>query len=218
MLLVCGCEALGPRTLQSGRPDYNTAIQKTDVAQILLNIVRLRFVDRPYFLEVTSISSTAQVSALLGGAEPDGVFGSLSYLERPNIIYSPLTGEDFIRQMLTRVDLNTLDLVTGAGWELDDVFRVFVQSIYGIPNAPIAAGPTPEGVPEFEEFLQLVEAIDELDDLGALVLAPSETSEDELVIYVNPVHRDLPELARFRESDGWSPRRAHPANSKSIDI
>lgn len=47
---LLGCEYIGPRAVQAGRTDYNAAIKATDVEQLLLNIVRLRFSDKPYFL------------------------------------------------------------------------------------------------------------------------------------------------------------------------
>ena len=36
---ITGCEVLGPRAIKGGRTDYNSAINKTDVEQLLLNIV-----------------------------------------------------------------------------------------------------------------------------------------------------------------------------------
>ena len=41
-LSITGCETLGPKAINAGRTDYNSAINKTDVEQLLLNIVRMR--------------------------------------------------------------------------------------------------------------------------------------------------------------------------------
>ena len=65
-LVTFGCEALGPRALRAGRNEYNRAIQQTDLEQLLLNIVRLRFVDHPYFLLVSSISAALKLPAAAG--------------------------------------------------------------------------------------------------------------------------------------------------------
>ena len=64
---ITGCEILGPRALRAGRTDYNEAIRATEIEELLLNIVRLRFSDEPYFLQIASISSTAELAASLGG-------------------------------------------------------------------------------------------------------------------------------------------------------
>ena len=208
---LLGCEFLGPRTLRGGRTEYNEAIKSTDVDQLLLNIVRMRFNDRPYFLEIASISSTAELSASVGGRATSGdidqntVEGGLTYLERPNIIYQPLTGDKFVRQLLEPVDLHTLLLLRSAGWEIDDILRVFANRINGVPNAPTGADSTPEGVPEYKEFLQLVEALDELDDEGGVIIAAGEGKEvKELVIQILPELRqseEYRELARILNLD-----------------
>ena len=80
----------------------------------------------------------------------------------------PLSGEQLVTQLLTPVDLSTLRLLRGAGWEFDDILRVFVKSINGIRNATTAASATPEGVPQYAKFLEIADAIDELEDEGML--------------------------------------------------
>jgi hypothetical protein len=134
--------------LRGGRTEYNEAIKTTDVDQLLLNIVRMRFNDRPYFLEIASISSTAELSASVGGRASSGyidqntIEGGLTYLERPNIIYQPLIGEKFVRRLLEPADLHTLLLLRSAGWEIDDILRVFANRINGVPSkAPVLTLP-----------------------------------------------------------------------------
>ncbi len=187
-LNIAGCEFLGPAAVRAGRTDYNAAMKTTDVEQLLLNTVRLRYNDKPYFLTIASVSATAEAGVTFGGnVKETGVEGALSYFERPTIVYIPLTGEDFVRQLLTPIDLNTLLLLRGAGFELDDILRVFVNRMNEQPNAAIAAGPSPEGVPKFRDFLAAVEALDELEDRGEILLAASQQKvSDELVVFIHP--------------------------------
>ena len=180
---LCGCEFLGPRALRAGRGQYNTALQQTEMEELLLNLVRLRYGDNPYFLQVTSITTSPEVNVGIGGTEKEGAEGGLSYTERPNIIYTPLTGEGFVRQLLTPIDLNTIELLVGAGWEIDDVMRIFVNEINGVSNAVTSVGPSPDRVPSFEEFLAVVEAFDSLDD-SRLVSLASVPDGDEIVMLV----------------------------------
>ena len=56
---IAGCSVVGPASVRTGRADYNTAIQQTNAEQLLLNLVRLRYRDVPYFLEVASVSTRA---------------------------------------------------------------------------------------------------------------------------------------------------------------
>ena len=114
-VLLLGCETLGPNALRSGRNQYNEAINNTDMEQLLLNIVRLRHTDTAYFLQIATITSRAEIGAAVG-AQGGNALATLKYSEKPSIVYIPLTGESFVRQLLTRVDLQTLSLVAGAGW------------------------------------------------------------------------------------------------------
>jgi hypothetical protein len=214
MLSLTSCEIMGPRALRNGRADYNDAIKSTEVEQFLLNVVRMRYNDRPFVLEISSISSRVEAggSAGVSGGQSDRIDGltyaqgsaRLSYVEKPTIVYQPLKGKDFTRQLLRPVDLNTLQMLRGSGWELDDIFRVFVARINRIPNATTGASSTPEGVPEFRDFLKVVEAMDELEDSGSLELVRNAKEKStELLLRVDKEargtenFRDLVELLRL---------------------
>jgi hypothetical protein len=56
-ILLGACAQMGPQVLETGRPQYNIAVQQTEAQQLLLNIVRQRYNDPILFLDVTSISS-----------------------------------------------------------------------------------------------------------------------------------------------------------------
>ena len=52
-----GCLNFGPVSLKSERSKYNMAIQKTNDEQLLLNLVRLKYRDNTFFLEVSNVAS-----------------------------------------------------------------------------------------------------------------------------------------------------------------
>ncbi len=99
------------------------------------------------------------------------VGGSASYSERPNIIYKPLGGERFTRQLMTPIDLQTMVLLHQAGWNLDRIFRVCVASMNEVGNAEPTNRPTPPRPPEYQTFLRIAEAMAELEDDACLTLA-----------------------------------------------
>ena len=66
VLVLTGCNAVGPKALQSARVDYNEAIAQTWNQQLLLNLVRLKYRDTLIFLEIDSVAT--QYSLSYGGS------------------------------------------------------------------------------------------------------------------------------------------------------
>ena len=54
-LALSGCHSIGPRTVTADRFDYSSAISDSWKQQILLNIVKIRYLDLPVFVDVTSV-------------------------------------------------------------------------------------------------------------------------------------------------------------------
>ena len=171
---LIGCQSVGPSAIRVGRAKYNDAIQQTDKQQMLLNIVRLRYADVPYFLEVSSVIA-APVFEASGVFDtsfgPDSLDaydlgGGIKYAETPVIVYAPLGGETFARRLLTPLDLDTIALLHNAGWDSERVFRLCVQSINGVRNAESAAGPTPRRPPKYEGFRRIAATVERLSEEG----------------------------------------------------
>lgn len=139
---LTGCKSLGPQDIESKRTEFNEAIQRTDLQQVLLNIVRQRFSDPVMFLEITAISSSmtrtsnANLGAMLTSLGPNtssgGIGGALT--ESPMIFYAPNSGERFVRQILTPVDLKTISLLLQSGWSVERVLLIAVESIGDLNN------------------------------------------------------------------------------------
>jgi hypothetical protein len=184
------CVPLGPRTIDWGRTAYNQAVQQTDAQQLLLNIVRQRYNDPVMFLDVTNISSTTTRTATFGlssflpsrGAE--SVTGSIggTFTETPLIFYAPATGEKFVRQILTPLDLKTLSLLLQSGWSIERVLVIAGDSINGIRNS--VAGRGRDGATPYAEYRALVAALRDLQRDGQLTagLEPGGAAGDTLLL------------------------------------
>ena len=177
---------IGPDVIQAGGNDYNIAIQHTNDEQLLLNLIRLKYRDTPFFLEVNSVSSQfklvseASLSANFKKRQtPEnvGLSGSLSFTEQPTVTYLPLHGNEFIERLLAPVSINTILLLANSGWSIERILRLTVQSINGIPNAPTASGPTPKLAPEFESFIKVVHLMRELQNKGILQLVYEQNGD-----------------------------------------
>ncbi len=204
LLPLAACNTVGPRAVRTARASYNEAVVRTWNEQLLLNLVRLRYRDTPYFLEVSSVSThySLGASALVSGragtgqtavdAEVEG-----GYNESPTITYTPLGGKDFVRPLLAPITLETLFLLPQSGWSIERVLRCCVQRINDLPNAPSAAGPTPDYVPTYEEFARAASLFRSLQVAGDLQLGVRHWNgeeDDEQAGYV----------LRFVENDGDS--------------
>ena len=67
--------------------------------------------------------------------------------------YTPLHGGEFVRQVMSPIDLSTLLLLYHSGWAVDRILRICVQEFNDVPNASGASGPTPDQAPIYEDFL-----------------------------------------------------------------
>ena len=210
--LVLGSEACsqtGHRLLKTGRPRYNAALADTDDRELLLNFVRLKYNELPYFLEVSSISASVSFTADVGvsGIKAAPRLGAgVNYSERPNIIYKPLGGEKFTRQLMTPIDLQTLVLLHQAGWNLDRIFRVCVASVNEVPNAEPTNFPTPPRPPDYRTFLRIAEAMAELEDDGLLDLGlTSGEGKPEVRMDIEEEGRNSPLGRQLFEDLGLDP-------------
>jgi hypothetical protein len=170
VLSFAGCTTAGPRAIRQGRFDYNQAIINTRSEQMLANLVRLRYRDPPFFLDISSVST----QYVLGGEGDVAVAGiaedsaaalgaKLTYEERPTVTYLPLQGLDFADRVLRPIPMQSIILLTASGWKIDRLMRCCVQRVNDVYNAPRASGPTPAREPEFREFLEVAQILQRLD-------------------------------------------------------
>ncbi len=150
---------------EGGRSFYNVAVQKTSKEEMLLNLVRLRYADIPYFLNVSNVTTQFTFGAK-GTAtvpipgftklQPSALGGEVSWQNQPTIQYTPLEGQSYSTQMLRPIDLRALQQLIFTGWDIHRIFTVIVQSLDGVPNAIQASSPTPSYVPMYEKFQDII--------------------------------------------------------------
>lgn len=162
--------SVGPRTIQSARMDYNEAISRSWDEQLLLNLVRLRYRDNPLFVDISSVTASYRFdrNANIGARQPDGGGGDLTLGagvtlgDNPVISYNYLNGAAFAQRLLSPISPDDLSALARSGWSLERLLLCCAQRINEIPNAPSAAGPTPDIAPEFERFHALATLAREL--------------------------------------------------------
>lgn len=201
-VFLAGCAQLGPQVLSTGRPLYNIAVQQTESQQLLLNIVRQRYNDPILFLDVTSISSGfsrevngSLLSSIFNSGKNDltGTLGG-SIGENPFIFYAPNTGEKFVRQMLTPMDLSTLALILQAGWNIERVLLIIGESINQLYNTPSGD----ESRTGYRKYQEVLSSLRDLQKDGRLIIGAepgTDGKESELALMFSP---DAVDSASYR--------------------
>jgi hypothetical protein len=190
-LALASCHSLGPRSITRSHGLYGEAIATSLNEQFLQNLVRLRYRESPYFLEVGSVtaslsfdSSVGVESALSTGSGPAILQPAVGagYSNSPTISYTPLQGEEFLRKVLVAVPIESLFVLMQSGWSADRVFGICVERINGLENAPSASGPTPDRPPgEFHDFQHLLELLERVRD-RELIRYSIEPESNELLV------------------------------------
>lgn len=171
-LALCGqsgCRHYGPRSIVADRIPYNDAIASSWKEQTLLNIVRVRYGDTPFFIDVPQITSgyTIQGIATTNAAispptNPVASFAQqlgaslnlqAAYQDRPTISYQPQTGSLFIRNLTTPMNPGSVMFLLQSGYPADVVFNLTVDSINGVRNRSAAGGQLRPADPEFTQVV-----------------------------------------------------------------
>jgi len=169
-LALTGCTHLGPKTVAVDRFDYSTAIGDSWKQQTLLNIVKLRYMDLPVFVDVASIvagysmQTGVSVSGTLSSEKAiQGDFASIGgqaiYTDRPTITYVPMTGEKFLRGLITPIDPKNIFFMLQSGYAADFILGMAVESLNGVRNRSVAGGTVRDADPEFIRALNLLREV-----------------------------------------------------------
>jgi hypothetical protein len=163
-LLLIGCGSLGPATVARDQFDYVSSMSDGLKRQTLLNLIKVRYADAPVFLDVASVINayTLEADLRLGGqaAQPSrgeqflnlGAGGR--YADHPTISYTPLSGERFVRSLLSPLPVSGILFLLQSGYRADAVLRVTVNSVNGLDNAYGSFAGSRAGSEEFHQLLE----------------------------------------------------------------
>ncbi len=179
-LFAASCSRVGPGTVPIDRFAYGAAIADSWKEQTLLNIVKLRYLDVPVFLDVQSIvagysmqtgvtvnGTLSSQKAVQGDFAAAGVQGI--YTDRPTITYVPMTGERFLRGLITPIDPKNIFFMLQTGYPADFILALTVESINGVRNRSSSGGWVREADPEFVRALELLRDVQKAGAFGMRV-------------------------------------------------
>jgi len=203
-LALVGCQHLGPNTISRDRSDYASSISDSWKRQTLLNIVKLRYLDPPIFVDVGQIVAgySMETTVNAAGTFPETVnvggntatFGAAArYTDRPTITYTPLTGNRFVRSLMMPLPPESVFYTIQSGWPADGVLFATVASINGLKNQEIAAAGVSPPDPQFLRVLSLMRSLQLSGTVGMRVEADAKQQKTTLVTIRST--RDTPEAA-----------------------
>ena len=202
-IILAGCQAsFGPRALERTHPAYNEAIVASINEQMLQNLVRIRYRDVPFFLEIGSVTASLSLGAnagvdasvAFGGSDSLSPGVGISYADNPTISYTPLQGENLLKSLLSPLQLESILVLTQSGWSISRVFGLCLERVNNLYNAPTASGPTPETEPDYAAFNQLLQLLRTLQNNRLIEIGARKNGEtSDIVIKLitdNPDYQD----------------------------
>jgi hypothetical protein len=189
LILLAGCAGIGPGTVDRDRFDYVNALSSSWKKQMLLNLVKIRYLDAPVFLDVSSVISqyaiegqinlgaTWRSESILGDNQTLG--GSGKYTDRPTITYTPLTGDKFSRSLMTPIPIRAFLFLIQSEYPADFLFRICVQTINGVDNRFGAKAMEKSADPRFR---RLIEALRRIQNSGGLGMRVKPIGKKQAVV------------------------------------
>lgn len=157
----------GPNSLPRDRSAYSSSLSDSWKQETLLNIVKVRYVDPPVFVDVGSIvaSYTLAQNASVGGTiTPQGsssamLGGSVGLSSTPTITYTPLTGNAYINGLMTPLLAERLFRAIQNGMPADSVLFATFMSINGLRNQSVSLQGITPADPDFHRVRALMRDI-----------------------------------------------------------
>ena len=195
VLILTGCASIGPTSVPTDRFDYNTAISKSWKEQTLLNIVKIRYIDMPLFVDVASIVSgyTMQSSVSLGGnvsseRAVQGDFASLgatgTFTDRPTITYQPITGQKFNQSFMTPIPPSAILFMIQSGWSAELIYPLAVDSVNAIRGRVSGGSDARPGDPKYFRMVKLMRQIQKSGVMGMRIIKGKD-DKDTTVLFLH---------------------------------
>lgn len=181
---AAGCGPLGPQTVPMDRASYSDALGESWMRQTMLNIIKIRYLNPPVFVDVASVvggySTETEVSAganvfwPLNMPDSASLGGKYKYTDRPTITYTPMTGTRFMRGLMTPIRPEELFFGIQSGWSAEVILTAGLATINSLRNRePGIDGMTPPD-PDFVRVLQLMQKIHQTGAVALRILSDDQ--------------------------------------------
>lgn len=204
-----GCASRGPEVIPIDRFNYNASIANSMQEQLLLNIVRMRYGEAPFFLDVASVvqqySRTGRVDAnglaiFNGSADGQagiGFTGAIS--ETPTITYRPIVGAELVNQLVQPIPPSVVIILMAHGWDAREIMLITVERLNDLRN-PLSSGASMMDLKAREDFLTVLNQIAFLQvRAGLRVRAVPKDEGGGFTLRTMPGANESPDVAALRK-------------------
>jgi hypothetical protein len=202
VLLPLGCHHIGPGTIVKDRVAYDEAVATSWKEQVLLNIVKFRYFDTPFFTDVAQIvsgySMGGQANPAMGFTNsffPGATFGDrlignlplqAAYVDRPTVSYAPQTRPDFIRNLTIPLPPTAVLYLMQAGYPVDLVFDLTLEAINGIPGRSVSGGQVRPASPEFQRIVEILRKAQLSGSVGMRIEVGKDKTQSLVMFFRDP--------------------------------
>jgi hypothetical protein len=213
---LTGClhPRIGPQSLRRDRAAYSNSLSDSWKEETLLNIIKVRYVDPPIFVDVGSIVASYSLSqnASVGGTiVPSGssnaaLNGSVGFSNSPTITYTPLTGNAYIKGLITPLPADVLFAAIQNGMPADWVLLSSFMSINGLRNQSVTLHGITPADPDFHRVRELMRDI-QISGAVRLYIKKTASKEEIQVLALRTkntppeIQADVAELRRLLHLD-----------------
>ncbi len=190
LFLISGCAAQGAKRIPADRFDYNAAIAQSTREQMLLNIVRSRYLEVPVFLTVSSVLTQYEydrnvgLGAILefGSGTTDRALGdaNLRFTERPTITYLPVEGQEFSAHLLSDIPSDLIFAAAQAGWPVDVFMRIGIQRLGAAENMSFGEIPASGDIDTKTQFASDIKKLERFERMINLIFILSDSEVIEV--------------------------------------
>jgi hypothetical protein len=129
----------------------------------------------------TRLGTLSTEKAIQGNFLPAG--GQAIYTDRPTITYTPLTGQKFLRGLVTPIEPKNIFFMLQSGYAADFILGLTVESLNGVHNRSATAGTVREADPEFVRALQLMREVQVAGAVGMRVVENKDKTETAVMFF-----------------------------------
>ena len=208
ILALASCRSMGPQKIPLDSFNYNDKIAQHQQEQMLLNIVRLRYMEVPLFMNVNSMinSYTRQGNVGVGTSIVPGASSqrgdiSGSWSDKPTITYTPMAGAAYSESLLTPLPPTAVFFLVQSGWSVDLALRGTTNAINMHSNSIASPRQKHYASPEYDTLLAALQRVQNANSLGLKVEKEGDLHTIDLFFPQTPpndsVRNDIARIKRI---------------------